>query len=178
MALNDGVLADVGLIDPVTGVMVATTIAKIFGSGPTQAFQDRQAYRDAGAVILAKLKALIPTLPEWLREIVANDRKVFLYKITRDNMKLADYKAVMAWMQGRETAWQAMTAPKAPVRIEPGVILKGTVREAVARGELPPGVTEPAVVVSPGVPVQEAGFNWPVLLVAAGVLAWIVLGKK
>lgn len=194
--LNDSLLADLGFIDPVTATVVATVVSKIVSFGPTQEFLERQAYRDAGAEILAKLKALIPSLPEWLREVVSNDRKEFLYKITRDNMKLSDYKAVMAWMQGREAAWQTMTAPEPSVQIEPGItpsdlrrrIYEGTYREAAARGELPLGVTpgtpvpefvtQPAGVSPTAVVPQEAGFNLPVMLAAAGVLAWLLLGQK
>jgi hypothetical protein len=98
----------IGLIDPATLTVVATIVSKIVNFGATQEFQQRQAYRDAGAEILSKLKALIPSLPEWLQQTVIDDREEFRQKMIRPHMNVVDYKAAIAWIQGREAAWQTM----------------------------------------------------------------------
>lgn len=139
MALNDAVLSDIGFIDPVTAGLIATTVARILPTGPTSEFLERQAYREAKDVIVAKYKAIMPSLPEWQRKIVERDLDQFVYKMTRGNMKVGDYRAAMAWWDGRVAAWGKTTAEAAPA---------------------------------------EAGFNWPVILVAGGVLVWLLLGKK
>lgn len=196
MALNDGVLADVGFIDPVTATVVASVVSQFVSFGPTQEFLERQAYRDAKDEIVSKYKALMPSLKDWQRSIVSKDLDEFVFRMTRDNMKLNDYKAAMAWFAGREVAWQSMAGPEPPVQLEPGMtatdlrrrIYEGTWREAAARGEFPLGVTagtpipefvtEPAGVAPVGVVPEVAGFNWPVIVVVGGVLAYLALGKK
>lgn len=178
--LNDGLLADVGLIDPATAMVVGTVVSKIVNFGPTREFQQRQAYRDAGAEILSKLKALIPSLPEWIQQTVTDDREEFRQKMIRPNMKVADYKAAIAWIQGREAAWQVMAPPGArvpseDVPIAPArVIFKNGVPAVTSI--LPSAGVAPAP--SSGVAFQEAGFNLPMMLVVGGVLAWLLLGRK
>lgn len=196
MALNDGVLADVGFIDPVTATVVASVVSSFISFGPTKEFQERQAYRDAGAEVIAKYKAIMPSLKDWQRAIVSKDLDEFVYRMTRDKMGVSDYKAAMAWFAGREVAWQSMPGPEPSVQIEPGMtasdlrrrIYEGTWREAAGRGELPLGVTpgtpvpefvtQPAGVAPAGVVEQTAGFNLPVMLAVGGALAWFLLGQK
>jgi hypothetical protein len=196
MALNDGVLADVGFIDPVTATVVASVVSQFVSFGPTQEFLERQAYRDAKDEIVAKYKAIMPSLKDWQRAIVSKDLDEFVHRMTRDNMKLNDYKAAMAWFAGREVAWQSMTGPEPSLQLEPGMtagdlrrrIYEGTYRAAAERGELPLGVTPgtpvpefvtaPAGVAPVGVVEQTAGFNLPVMLAVGGVLAWLLLGQK
>lgn len=182
--LNDGLLADLGF-DPVTATVVATVVSKIVSFGPTQEFRERQAYRDAGAEILAKVKALIPSLPQWIQKTVTDDREEFRQKMIRPNMKLSDYKAAVAWIEGREGAWQIMLqqGPSATGADVPSggadlrrQIYVNTLRREAGDVVTPSGagvVTAPSAVIP-----QEAGFNWPVMVVIGGALAWLLLGQK
>ena len=175
--LNDGVLAALGF-DPVTATVVASVVSKIVSFGPTQEFRERQAYRDAGAQILSKVKALIPSLPQWIQKTVTDDREEFRQKMIRPNMKLSDYKAAVAWIEGREQAWQLMLQQGPTTVVTPGVVTLPVVTpRVVTPGVVTPGVVTPGVV-TPGVVPLAAGFNWPVILAVGGVLAWLFLGKK
>lgn len=194
MALNDGVLAGLGF-DPVTVGVVASVAVKVAGMfGPSQEFLERQAYRDAGAEILAKIKAIIPSLPQWIQKTVTDDREEFRQKLIRPDMKTSDYKAAIAWMQGREAAWQLMlqqgptsvgaVVPSAGFEIPPGMtpdelrrqIYVNTLRREAGDVVAPSGA---GVVTSPSAVVPlEAGFSWPVLLVIGGIVAAVAFGSK
>jgi hypothetical protein len=188
--LNDGVLAGLGF-DPAIIAKVGELdmnwrkefLSKLFG--PTREFQERQTCRDAGARILKDVKALIPSLPEWIQQTVTDDREEFRQKMIRPNMNASDYKAAISWIEGRKDSWQLMLqeGPITPAQMIQKLGSREAyekILEAEASGYVTTVTPSGAVVSTPpsGVAFQEAGFNLPMMLVVGGVLAWLLLGRK
>jgi len=186
--LNDGVLGELGIAPIViTGVSaVLPKIVGMFGSGPTAEFQERQAFRDVKDQIVAEYLAVLPTLPDWQRRIVSADLDEFVFRMTRGGMKSGDYQRELAWWEGRQAAWQAMTPADAEAdavletaHITPEMMYRkmhptGPLTEyqqAVAAGILPQPVAAAPVTAAPAMMPELAG---PSPLMIAALLGAIV----
>lgn len=150
MALNDGVLADLG-IDPITAAAAASAVYSIAKGmfGPSEIAQMRHEWNKQVDFVYDKYKALLPTLPKWQADVVLVDINKFWgwthpnnvlrngvwYEedLGKPGLQEADYRRAFAWLQAREISWNTMSPPLAQAAVAPGETVQVTAAQMIKK---------------------------------------------